>query len=189
MIYFTQSTEDVPLPVQTYFLPLPEQQIMDDTFELINPIADGDIISTTSVAIGVSGTVIWYDHHEDGFETDPTSPQQSTTMIWGDGDQSNGCAPGVDPCTDAADVLNAGDVLLLENAVDPHRTISASSIFFDGGDRLQASKAIAITRGEYPTTPGSLLAGAVEVLDTTKWYVIACVVYLGRHKSVKVFSL
>ena len=61
-----------------------------------------------------------------------------------------------------------GDVILLENEVDPDRDIYADFLF-DGGDRLQASKSVAVTRGEYPTTPGSLLAGAVEVLDTTKW--------------------
>ena len=157
--------------MQTFYLPLPEKQIMVDTFESINSVADGDIVSTTSVAIGVTGTVIWYDHHEDGFEIDPTNPQNPSTEIWGDGDASNGCAPGVDPCTDDADMLSSGDVLLLENLVDPNRVISPSSILFDGGDRLQSSMHVALTRGEYPTTPGSLLAGAVEVLDTSKWYV------------------
>ena len=97
--------------MQTFYIPLPESQIMHDTFEKINTNADGNIISTTSVAIGVNGTVVWYDHHEDGFESDPTNPTQSSTQIWGDKDASNGCAPGVSPCTDAADYLYGGDVV------------------------------------------------------------------------------
>lgn len=154
--------------MQTFFLPLPEHDIMYDTFQNINSVATGNIVSTTSVAIGVAGTVIWYDHHEDGFDPNIGLPSQGSTKIWGDNNAENGCAPGVHPCTDEADYLDAGDIILLENEVDPDRNIYAEFLF-DGGDRLQASKSVAVTRGEYPTTPGSLLAGAVEVLDTTKW--------------------
>lgn len=154
--------------MQTFFLPLPEHDIMYDTFQNINSVATGNIVSTTSVAIGVAGTVIWYDHHEDGFDPNIGLPSQGSTKIWGDNNAENGCAPGVHPCTDEADYLDAGDIILLENEVDPDRDIYAEFLF-DGGDRLQASKSVAVTRGEYPTTPGSLLAGAVEVLDTTKW--------------------
>ena len=154
--------------MQTYFLPLPEHDILYDTFKNINSIASGKITSTTSLAIGVSGTVIWYDHHEDGFDPNIGLPSQSSTGIWGDNTAANGCAPHVDPCTDAADYLTAGDIILLENEVDPDRDPTLENLF-DGGDRLQASKSIAVNRGQYPETPGSLLAGAIEVLDTTKW--------------------
>ena len=44
-----------------------------------------------------------------------------------------------------------------------------TSILDDGGDKIQASFPIAITRGAYPDNPGSLLAGAVEVLSTDNW--------------------
>ena len=40
---------------------------------------------------------------------------------------------------------------------------------FDGSDRLQASYPVTLTRGMYPEAPGSLLAGAVEIHDQSKW--------------------
>uniref|UniRef100_A0A7S3LJI9 VWFD domain-containing protein n=1 Tax=Amphora coffeiformis TaxID=265554 RepID=A0A7S3LJI9_9STRA len=162
------TTEDIALPMQTFFLPLPEKDILELTFKKINSAASGDIRSTTSISIGTTGTVIWYDHHEDGFEPVVTAPTQASTQIWGDNDGSNGCAPGVSPCDDANDYLHSGDVFILENDVDTTCT-EHCAIVFDGGDRVQASKNIAMTRGEYPAHPGSLLAGAVEVLDTTNW--------------------
>ena len=63
-------------------------------------------------------------------------PPQATTEIWGDGDASTGCAPNVDPCTDAADVFHAGDSVVLDNLVDLTNT---TAIKYGGGDKIQAS--------------------------------------------------
>ena len=147
---------------------MPEKDVLDHTFSLINSNACGPVRSTTSIAIGKTGTVLWFDHHEDGYESIITSPTMPSTEIWGDKDASNGCAPGVSPCTDEADFLTSGDVILLESDVDTDCTHECEFVF-DGGDRIQASMAVAMTRGQYPAHPGSLLAGAVEMLDTTKW--------------------
>jgi hypothetical protein len=126
------------------------------------------IVTMISFTTSVDNTVIYYDEHEDGFEPDITNPTQSTTKIWGDGDASNGCAPDVDPCTDAADVINAGRAIVIENyiACAPR---DVSQIFYDGGDRVMSNFPIAVTRAAYPLSPGSVLAGAVEVLDTSYW--------------------
>jgi len=140
---------------------------MDKTFEKINSKAAGNVNSLISVTISTDATVIWYDHWEDGFEVDVTNPEKSTTQIWGDGDASNGCAPNVSDCTDAKDVLKAGDAIVMENDVQlPRKQFDKR---YDGGDRIQSSFPIAVTRGAYPDTPGSLMAGAVEVLDTGHW--------------------
>ena len=40
------------------------------------------------------GTVIIYDHWEDGYEAESNNPIQLTTETWGDGNLSNGIAPG-----------------------------------------------------------------------------------------------
>jgi hypothetical protein len=138
---------------------------MADTFKKISSEASGYVRSTVSISIGVTGTVIWYDQAEDGFEMDVTSNIAASTEIWGDGNIQNGCAPGFPCSSDADDVLLSGSVILLEDNVD----LTSTDHYYGGGDCIKASWPIAVTRGEYPQTPGSLLAGAVEVLDTTKW--------------------
>jgi hypothetical protein len=75
------------------------------------------IRSLISIAVSADGTQILYDHHEDGYERDPSNPTGlkpgGTTEIWGDGDPSNGVAPRL-----PADLLAAGDVISLDNDVD-----------------------------------------------------------------------
>jgi len=173
-----------PKPMQTYYVPLPESDVFSSTFKVINSGARSDVMSVVSVAISIDGTVVWYDHWEDGYDasTKSTGP---TTKVWGDGDASNGCAPGVSPCTNQKDVLTAGQSILMENWVKLPR--QPSVIRYDGGDRIQASFPIAVTRAEYPNRPGSLLAGGVEVLPTEKWgrdFVIP----VGQDITARLFS-
>ena len=156
------------LPLQTFFIPLPEASMFDDMFYQINSNkAEGHVESLIAVAISIDNTVIWYDHWEDGYETYAPAATAASTEVWGDGNQANGCAPNVDPCTDENDKLNAGTSVVIQNTVELPR--DASNIRYDGGDRMQASFPIAVTRGAYPEFPGSLMAGAVEVLDTESW--------------------
>jgi hypothetical protein len=157
------------LPIQTYFVPLKEDIVLTETFQGISPgEAKAPVQSYTSIAIGVSDTVIWYDHHEDGgYEDDPTNPKQQLTEIWGDGNPDNGIPPGF-----TEDVLEPGDVIVLHSYVPYPR---GTETFFDGGDKIMSSFGIAVTRGCFPYMKsgdgdkGSMLAGAVEVLDTTNW--------------------
>jgi hypothetical protein len=126
------------------------------------------------------------DHHEDGYEFDATKPTQATTEIWGDGNAANGCAPNVSPCTNANDIIKSGTAIVIQNNVfvNPppgtakHQTVDATTVqrsgartskFYDGGDRVQSNFPIAMTRAAYPSNPGSVMAGAVEVLDTSSW--------------------
>jgi hypothetical protein len=93
--------------------------------------------------------------------------------VWGDGVASNGCHPNVDSCTDSNDKFAAGDSVVIQNIVqigtnnNPVR--DPTEVFFDGADRIQSSFPIAVTRAAYPESPGSLMAGGVEVLDTSLW--------------------
>jgi uncharacterized repeat protein (TIGR01451 family) len=158
------------VPSQTFYVPLPEEDLFQETFKQINGGgAEAPVTSLISFAISTTGTVIWYDHWEDGYEEDVTSPTMSTTQVWGDNDASNGCAPNVGTCTDAADKFDAGDSVVIENIVELDPGRNELDIRFDGGDRIQASFPITVTRGAYPENPGSLMAGAVEVLDTSVW--------------------
>ncbi len=89
------------------------------------------------------------------------------TKIWGDGDCNNGFAPGTVCTSPAHDLLKSGQSIVLENTVEVGG--AANGIKFDGGDKISATYPIAITRGAYPVDPGSLMAGGVEVLDTSEW--------------------
>ncbi len=57
---------------------------------------------------------------------------------------------------------------MIENKVDVAQGAN-NGFKYDGGDKVLASYPIAITRGAYPDSPGSLMAGGVEVLDTSEW--------------------
>jgi hypothetical protein len=147
--------------VQTYFIPLPEDQILQ-TFKLINGDAIYPVSTLISIAIATNGTKIYYDHWEDGYDDDPTNPA-SSTLIWGDGDTSNGQPPDF-----TSDVLNGGNIIILSNDV-PEDPLQSNPFLFDGRDRVSVTLPIAITRSAYPGGAGSLMAGAVEVFDTSSW--------------------
>jgi len=153
--------------LQEFYVPIAEQGIYDANEKILNEGAHGAVSTDTMTIISITpnrdSTIIYYDHHEDGFETDLTNPVQSTTEIWGDGDASNGIAPGF-----AVDVVNAGDIITLQNLID----ITApppTPYDFDGGDLIASDKHLAVTRAGWSDYPGVVLAGTVEVDDTVRW--------------------
>lgn len=160
-----------PPPVQSYYIPLPENQVLDaltaiypSGSECASPAANvsDPIRSYISISVISDNTILYYDHWEDGFEIDVANPTQASTEIWGDGDLTNGVAPGV-----ASDLIDAGTVIVLDNAVQTGTLQSV--VDFDGGDRVASSKLVAMTRAAWATGSSTLLAGAVEVYDTGKW--------------------
>jgi len=161
---------DNPPPIQTYYVLLPEEQVLNSLVTLYSG-TDGDIHTVISIAPVADGTVIYYDQWENGYEPDiahPTDVYDDVTnpdgvQIWGDGDQSNGFPPNI-----PGDVIGAGDVIVLENNV-PADPRDPADIFFDGQDKFAVSKPVAVTRAAWANTPGAVLAGAVEVYDTSKY--------------------
>ncbi len=166
-----------PPPVQIFYVPVPENQVFAafsgiypggaaDKCDSAAPDVGSPINTYISLSIFNTGTIIYYDEWEDDFEVDISNPTQPTTQIWGDGDLANGVAPG-----QPTDLLSAGDVLILDNPVPVPR--DPTQLLFDGGDKLGASRPIAMTRatwsGAYPAAPGTLLADAVEVYDAGRW--------------------
>ena len=179
----------------TFFIPYPAA-LLDDQFDEgfdhtqvpspPNPaerdqIGD-DIETTISIAVHRTGTIIYYDHWENGLEADLTSPTQITgdarTEVWGDNDASNGIPP-----TFTTDLLNAGDIITLisEVELDAAGSRDSSQVFFDGGDTLTAvGGSIAVTLAVWPiqdpaytTVWGGdiriLYAGAWELYPTNQW--------------------
>lgn len=139
---------------------MPEDFLLNHTFVAISTDAVSPVATTIAIAISTDDTKLFWDHWEDGYEADATNPSSKTTQIWGDGDPSNGCVP-TKPCTAAGDKLFADDVIILNNDVPTPR--NKANIFYDGGDRLQASYPVTVTRSAFPRNPGSHMAGAVEV--------------------------
>ncbi len=155
-------------PVQIFYLPLPEDQIRTSLLQ-ISSSTGSTMHGVTGISITADGTLLYYDQWENGYEPDLATPSNlysagnlGGTQIWGDGDSSNGAPPGV-----ASDILNAGTVIVLENDVSIPR--NPSTIRFDGRDKIGSTKVVAITKSAWATSPGTVLADAVEVVDTTRW--------------------
>ncbi len=68
-------------------------------------------------------------------------------------------------CT--GDVLTAGDVINLDNSITLPR--NPTQIRFDGRDHIGSNFAVVMTRAAWATSPGTVLAGAVEVYAVNKY--------------------
>ncbi len=146
--------------LQTYFVAFPEND-MQESLKIIDAFRGNigvDMRTVVSMAAGNDGTVIYYDHWEDGYEDDITSPTQSTTQIWGDGNAANGIPPAF-----SNDVINAGTVVNLEETIDVTR--NEVIIEYDGKDKVAVTKPVAMSRAMYPIVPGEVIAEAGVVLD------------------------
>ena len=147
--------------VQIFFVPGPEGQIRATLLSLYSGTGS-TLRSVVSIAATQDQTVITYDHWEDGYEADMENPAQGSTEVWGDDDPANGMPPGF-----ASDVIHAGDIVALDNNVSLPR--DGGQVRYDGGDKLGVTEIVAVTRAEWALTPGSVLAGAVEVYATNKY--------------------
>ncbi|MFK7808687.1 MAG: LamG-like jellyroll fold domain-containing protein, partial [Saprospiraceae bacterium] len=160
--------------VETYYIPGPESQMLDGFESIFNttdcfatPSAPVNPI-TTYISIGVveSGTIIHYDHWEDGYEPNLTFPLPTTsTEIWGDNDPTNGIPPGY-----AVDYLTAADIIVLSNEVDVVVQGSGSpATLYDGRDIIGSRGNLAVTRLAWADGSKTLLAGALEVYPQESW--------------------
>ena len=153
----------------TFFIPYPAE-MLDDQFDAGYAGASligNDIETTISIAVHRSGSIIFYDHWEDGLESSLTMPIQPTTQIWGDDNPDNGIPPNF-----STDVLSSGDVLILRNvvALDGAGRRDPAELFFDGGDALiSVNGSVAVTLAVWPEGPGILYAGAWPLYPTNRW--------------------
>lgn|GEM_PF-2765195 len=133
-----------------------------------------------------TSAIILYDHIEDGFVSS-ISRQQITTEVWGDGDPTNGFPPG-----QPDDLLFPGEVIVLTTVSDPGVALQDDGaggtepavlgaeivgfdstqqydLNYDAGDRVTSATGLIVTRVGWNDGSSTLLAGAVEVVDTTAW--------------------
>ncbi|NNE28745.1 MAG: hypothetical protein HKN16_03875, partial [Saprospiraceae bacterium] len=154
--------------LEEYYIPLPEDQALSSFLSMYPASCGGStnpvdpIVSYNSVGIVETGSTINYDHWEDGYEVNIGFPLQATTEIWGDGNIGNGMPPGY-----VVDVLNAGDIIVLQSNVVS--TTRGTVIDFDGGDKMASRGNLAVTRLAWPTGPGTFFAGALEIYPTISW--------------------
>ena len=153
-------------PVQFFYAPFPEDQLLAGLQAIESGGPDVDPVAPMQTYISLAaiadGTIIYYDHWEDGYEADIDAPTQSTTKIWGDGNSANGFPPGV-----PSDLINAGTVVVMNNPVPLPR--NPTEILFDGRDKIAASKTISMTKTGWASGSNTLLAGSVEMFDTDNW--------------------
>ena len=154
-----------PNPVMFGYIPLPSDN-MQLALETINAGASPTLRYTVGITNAASGSTMYYDQWEDGYEADIANPSQSTTLIFGDGNTSNGnAATYCAACT--GDTLPQGAPLVMQNDIATPR--NAANLFFDGGDKVASTRGFAITAGGFTTPLGSVLSMVVSAYDTTKY--------------------
>ncbi len=156
---FYTITNAVGFGLLSYFIPMPDNDLhasLKVFTDAASGSIDNEVHSIISVVGTADGTVIYYDHWEDGYESDPTAPTQSSTEVWGDMNPANGQPPGF-----ASDVIHVGDVIsLIEDIPIPR---NPSDILFDGRDKLVANYQLAVSRAAWSPDPGPVLAGAFDI--------------------------
>jgi uncharacterized repeat protein (TIGR01451 family) len=150
-----------PPPTQLFYIPFAENDQLA-AFKSVSGVANDPIAVFVTFSAATDGTVIYYDHWEDGYEADITNPVQPTTLVFGDGNPSNGFPPG-----NPGDLIPAGTVFNLRNFVT---TSSLQSVVdFDARDKVATFKPISLTKTTFPTGTNTLLAGCVEVFEYGLW--------------------
>jgi uncharacterized repeat protein (TIGR01451 family) len=201
-----------PEPYETYFVPLPEDwlmQHMEDIDTDGGSLTLGDpyppVRTVIAISVSSANTLIYWDQWEDGgYDADIANPGSNIynaatnpdgTQIWGDGDPTNGYPPRFRDAINTAqrDVLNAGDVIVLDNLVEldltgrgaggANRRLWLGSslpgiVRYDGKDKFGATAPVAATRANWPEgqppesgvgIPGSLFGDAVAIEPTVRW--------------------
>ncbi|MDY0149001.1 MAG: SdrD B-like domain-containing protein, partial [Kiritimatiellia bacterium] len=169
-----------PVPVQDFYLPVPADQLLEALTTLhggatwlasqwtpVSPVWNYVVITVSS-----DDTLIYYDHMENGFETNIRNPTNqyhsvtnlSGTQIWGDGNPLNGHPPGMPD-----DIIGGQTTIVLINSIDVPDSPDPENPLFRAGDKIAASKAIAVTWAGWASQSATLLAGANEVYDTSNW--------------------
>ncbi|WP_300557384.1 Ig-like domain-containing protein [Limnohabitans sp. Rim8] len=153
---------------QTHYVPLAEANIQT-ALKAINTQVTGNIQTVIAITATSNGTVVVYDQWEDGYETSISNPTQATTRVW---TYNNGwfvdtSRDGIQNNTEAAvsgtGIRVTGQSIILSNAVNP---TTPATVDFDGRDKVGSTKAISVTRAGWSSTPGTVLAGAVNVIDS-----------------------
>ena len=135
---------------QVYYTPFEAQDFLDTLREIrsVPSCCSGPIISTISITSSANGNTVVYDHFEDGYEADPSSPVQASTITIS---------------------MDAGDVWTQSSNVPTDAPGRGPGNFFDGRDKIVATRPLAVSHAAYASTPGTVHAGAVAAYDVNKF--------------------
>lgn len=150
--------------VQTFFMPFDEEEVNValNTIDDFGGSIGTTIRSTISIVGGITNTVIYWDHWEDGYEDNILFPTQSTTQVWGDNNPLNGIPPAF-----GNDRVNEGSIISLINDIPIPRV--ATNIYYDARDKMSVTRWVAVSRYLYAPTPGEVLADSAQVYDRSKY--------------------
>jgi len=162
--------------ISTFYVPLFEDNARAALFG-VNGGTGTALSSTTSITVGATGAIIYYDNWEDGYEATPNVKVQASTLVFGDGNTANGNA--ADYCVLAAcagDNLSAGAVLRLNNS-NPSSIVPGSIatprttgiVVFDGRDKISSTDGLAVTHATWPTAINALHSEMAAAFDTSRW--------------------
>ncbi|HMO05950.1 MAG TPA: SdrD B-like domain-containing protein [Kiritimatiellia bacterium] len=150
--------------VQTYFIPFDEDEVNValNTIDNFSGNIGTTLRSTISIVGGITNTVLYWDHWEDGYEANIMAPTQATTKVWGDNNPLNGIPPGF-----SSDRVGEGDIITLTNDIPLPR--SGTNIYYDARDRLSVTRWVAMSRYLYAPSPGEVLADSAQIYDRSKF--------------------
>ena len=160
----TPEAQAGPPPVLFAYVPLPTDDYQT-ALNTVNSAAGSTMQERIGITIAAAGSIMYYDHWEDGYESDIANPTQSSSEIWGDGNTANGdagdyCASGC-----AGDVFTDGAVLFFEDTIPTPRT---TAVFFDGSDKVAATRGFTVTKAGWGNS-GPVHAGSVAAFDTSRF--------------------
>jgi|GEM_PF-918425 len=147
-----------------FYLPFPENdtQLRQSLVSAGNNSDDMNSGVRTILAVSVPypKTVIVYDHWEDGYEADINVPIQPSTEIWGDGDLTNGIAPGYPD-----DLIPAGGFVIIDETFAWTRT----SLQYDGKDKIFSTSDIAVSKVSGAASRFAVQNVKTSVSDTSRF--------------------
>ncbi|WGD34900.1 Ig-like domain-containing protein [Olleya sp. YS] len=131
---------------QVYYVPFSDDDLRtafnnsgNTNTAVCNLPVTNEVNRIVSIKSPYPGTVIVYDHWEDGYEVDINNPVQATTQVWGDEDITNGTSPNY-----STDYIPSGGDIVLENTYN-YNPRNSSTIVYDGRDKIVTSNDIAMS--------------------------------------------
>jgi uncharacterized repeat protein (TIGR01451 family) len=170
---------------KTFYMPFPENetQLRQALYNASNNSTSfTDVVrNVTSIKSPYPNVIITYDEWEDGYENDITDPVQPSTKVWGDGNLTNGIAPGY-----PTDIIPAGGSIILDNNFI-YNPRNPANIYYDGKDKLFSTSDLAISKITGDNAIFAIQAAKTDVYDVSRFGQLF-VIGLGEIVGVPYFS-
>ncbi len=173
-VNITEKFDDVCITAslpKTYYLPFPENADLKKSLIHAGSVNSNNTTNARriiSIRANYTGTIIYYDHWEDGYEPTAGSRTQTSTEVWGDGNTANGVAPGY-----PTDVFPEGAILTIDQN-NPYRTSDGltstiTPIYYDGRDKIYSTKLLTLTKVTGSDATFEVQSTKGNVIDVSKF--------------------